>query len=149
MRSSLTALVNLCATWAAFLVLASSLVWLVESDRLYVGWLKANSVFAAESPVRLHPKYECAGTSPSGKRYQLTLTVVDQGATMELTWQAAGQTAFVGFGVRKGDTIAAVYADGKQVSVVLYEIRGGQLLGWGPAGEGKLTLETCLAGKPV
>jgi hypothetical protein len=97
---------------------------------------------AAAEPVKLHPTYECAGTSPPGKRYH-------QGATMELTWQAAGQTAFVGFGVRKGDTIAAVYADGKQVSVVLYEVKAGQLIGWGPAGEGKLAQEMCLAGKPA
>jgi hypothetical protein len=104
---------------------------------------------AAAEPVKLHAKYECAGTTPKGKKYQLTLTVVDQGATVDLTWDAAGQTAFVGFGVRKGDTIAAVYADGKQVSVVLYEVKAGQLIGYGPAGPGELAQETCLAGKPV
>ena len=103
----------------------------------------------ASAQTKLLPQYECSGTTESGKRYQLTPIVKETGAALELTWLAAGQTAFVGFGVRKGDTIAAMFADGKQVSVVLYEVKAGQLIGWGPGTGGTLQQELCLAGKPV
>jgi hypothetical protein len=81
----------------------------------------------------LEGSYEVSGTNTGGQPYKGTLEIKQSGAGYTFSWKAG--SAFEGFGVRQGDTVAVGFG-GSKCGFVSYEIKpGGALEGkWGGYG---------------
>ena len=92
---------------------------------------------ALADTLKLASTYDETGTNADGSKYTGTATVdVISDTTFAIKWKI-GSTVYNGFGMRRGDTLAATYQVNGQPGLILYTVgEGGVLTGnWSIRGE--------------
>jgi len=92
---------------------------------------------ALADTLKLASTYDEVGTNADGSKYTGTATVdVISDTTFAIKWKI-GSTVYSGFGMRRGDTLAATYQVNGQPGLILYTVgEGGVLTGnWSIRGE--------------
>jgi hypothetical protein len=92
---------------------------------------------ALADTLKLTSTYDETGTNADGSKYTGTATVeVISDTTFSIKWKI-GSTVYSGFGMRRGDTLAATYQVNGQPGLILYTVgEGGVLVGnWSIRGE--------------
>ena len=92
---------------------------------------------ASADMLKLASTYDETGTNADGSKYTGTATVeVISDTTFNIKWKI-GSTVYNGFGMRRGDTLAATYQVNGQPGLILYTVgEGGVLTGnWSIRGE--------------
>ena len=82
--------------------------------------------------------YDDEGTNADGSTYSGSAVIeATSSDTCSITWKVGG-TSYDGYCMRSGDTLAAAYADGDDVGLVIYQVEpDGTLRGeWTIAGTG-------------
>lgn len=92
---------------------------------------------ALADTLKLASTYDEVGTNADGSKYTGTATVeVISDTTFSIKWKI-GSTVYSGFGMRRGDTLAATYQVNGQPGLIMYTVgEGGVLNGnWSIRGE--------------
>jgi hypothetical protein len=92
---------------------------------------------ALADTLKLASTYDEVGTNADGSKYTGTATVeVISDTTFSIKWKI-GSTVYSGFGMRRGDTLAATYQVNGQPGLIVYTVGdGGVLTGnWSIRGE--------------
>ena len=92
---------------------------------------------ASADMLKLASTYDETGTNADGSKYTGTATVeVISDTTFNIKWKI-GSTVYSGFGMRRGDTLAATYMVNGQPGLIMYTVgEGGVLVGnWSIRGE--------------
>ena len=92
---------------------------------------------ASAEMLKLASTYDETGTNADGSRYTGTATVeIISDTTFSIRWKI-GSRVYSGFGMRRGETLAATYQVNGQPGLIIYSVGdGGVLIGnWSIRGE--------------
>ena len=91
---------------------------------------------ALADTLNLASTYDEVGTNAHGSKYTGTATVDVISDTFAIKWKI-GSTVYSGFGMRRGDALAATYQVNGQPGLIIYSVgEGGVLTGnWSIRGE--------------
>jgi hypothetical protein len=89
-------------------------------------------------------QYRVEGTNPSGRQYQGTAEITENGETYQIRWNIGPNETYEGVGILQEDALAVSFQSGQVSGVVVYQIQEGpKFVGrWAVMGDRKIKTET-------